>query len=440
MKEPYIIGIAGGSASGKTSVCNAMIDRVGVRWVANISTDSFYKILTPEESHEANKNNYNFDHPTAFDMDLLLETLQKLKAGRSVELPIYDFATHGRTAKTKYVYGADVIVLEGIFALYDDRIRALMDLKIFVETDDDVRLARRLKRDIIERGRNITGVLQQYEKFVKPAYDDYIYPTKRYADVIVPRGVDNEVAIGLLSTHIHTQLVKRGWDESQSITPKQMNLDLIENLRILDQNNEVKYICTVLRSNETTREFFTFQSDRLVRQLFEAAIEYTPFENKTITTDTGEHYHGKSFYKKICAIAIMRSGDAMIKPVRSVIKDIETGSILIKENKEEGPKLFWVSIPKDLQDYYVFLLDPTVGSGNTTVMAIRTLMDHGVLEDHIIFITILASSEGICLVSQLHPTVRIVCAQIDDEFNQHEGVILPGLGRFGDRYFGTEEF
>jgi len=133
----------------------------------------------------------------------------------------------------------------------------------------------------------------------------------------------------------------------------------------------------------------------------------------------------------------MRSGDAMIKPIRSIIKDIQTGSMLIKEKKSEGPKLFWVSIPKDLGDYYVFLLDPTVGSGNTTIMAIRTLLDHGVQEDHVIFVSILCSSEGISLISQLHPKVKIVCAQIDDAYQQSEGLLT--LGRFGDRYFGTDE-
>lgn len=439
MKEPYIIGVAGGSASGKTSVCDEMIKQVGVRWVALICMDSFYNVLTPSQSEEARNNNFNFDHPTAFDIDLLLEKLTALKAGKSIELPIYDFKTHGRSKKTKYIYGADVIVLEGIFALYDERIRKLLDIQLFVETEDDLRLARRLKRDIIDRGRSLEGVLQQYERFVKPAYDDYIYPTKKYADVIIPRGVENQVAIGLLSTHIKSQLVRKGWHEDTCEFPGEISEDTRNNLHVLNQNNEIRYICTLIRGKDTPMEFFTFHVDRITRLLMEEAINLTPYEPKVVVTPTGEEYKGVSFTKKMCAVAIMRSGDAMIKPVRSIIKDIETGSILIQEKKGEGPKLFWLSIPRELKDYYIFLLDPTIGNGSTSIMAIRTLLDHGIKEEHIVFVTILASNLGINSILQLHPKVKIVCAQVDDIYSEDDGLILPSLGRFGDRYFGTED-
>jgi uridine kinase len=168
-----------------------IIKKLDVPWVVLLSMDSFYKALSPEEIELAHHNDYNFDHPNAFDYDLLFETLTKLKAGKSVQVPIYDFKTHSRLAKTRHVYGANVIVFEGIFGLYDPKINALMDLKLFVDTDDDTRLVRRLKRDISERGRDMQGVLRQYHRFVKPMFDEYIRPTMRNADIIIPRGAEN---------------------------------------------------------------------------------------------------------------------------------------------------------------------------------------------------------------------------------------------------------
>ncbi|KAI9355323.1 uridine kinase family-domain-containing protein [Zopfochytrium polystomum] len=144
--QPYIIGIGGGSASGKTSVSHRIITQLGVPWVVLLQMDSFYKSLTKEQIAEAYKNNYDFDHPNAFDFDILYETLLNLKKGVKVDVPVYDFSTHSRLARTTPVYGANVIIFEGIFALHDAKVRSIMDLMLFVDTDADVRLARRLGR------------------------------------------------------------------------------------------------------------------------------------------------------------------------------------------------------------------------------------------------------------------------------------------------------
>ncbi|RKP11581.1 Phosphoribulokinase/uridine kinase, partial [Piptocephalis cylindrospora] len=152
--------LVGGSASGKTSVSDRIIRNLGVPWVVILSMDSFYKALTPEQKAQADANNYNFDHPDAFDYEMVLDTLTKMKAGQSVEIPIYDFKTHSRSSKTQTIYGGNVIVFEGIFGLWDQDIMNLMDLKVFVDTDADLRLARRLKRDICERNRDMEGILQ----------------------------------------------------------------------------------------------------------------------------------------------------------------------------------------------------------------------------------------------------------------------------------------
>lgn len=169
--------------------------------------DSFYRVLSPEDSRRAYNSDYNFDHPDAFEFSLLYECLKKLKAGEAVDIPYYDFTTHSRKTETFHVAGAKVIIFEGILALYDKAVTRLFDMKIFVDTDADVRLSRRLVRDISERGRDLKGVLEQYTKFVKPSFDDFIQPTVRHADIIIPRGKDNIVAINVISKHIHNLLI-----------------------------------------------------------------------------------------------------------------------------------------------------------------------------------------------------------------------------------------
>ena len=156
--ESFVIGVCGGSASGKTTVANKIISELGVPWVTLLSMDSFYKVLNEKQHELAALNEYNFDHPDAFDFELLLKTLQRLKEMKKVEVPIYNFVTHRRETKTVSMYGANVIIFEGILAFHMEEIRNILDMKIFVETDSDVRLARRLKRDISMRGRDIHGV------------------------------------------------------------------------------------------------------------------------------------------------------------------------------------------------------------------------------------------------------------------------------------------
>jgi uridine kinase len=206
MKEALVIGLCGGSASGKTTVARKIIEDLNVQWVSLLSMDSFYKVLSEEEHNAANRSEYNFDHPDAFDFDLILTTLKQLKKGKQVHIPIYNFATHSREIQQKTIYGANVVIFEGIMSFATKDLIDLMDLKIFVDTDADIRLSRRLKRDIGERGRSIDSVLLQYNKYVKPAFDYYIAPTMTFADIIVPRGGDNKIAIDLIVKHVHREL------------------------------------------------------------------------------------------------------------------------------------------------------------------------------------------------------------------------------------------
>eukprot|EP01126_Amoeba_proteus_P065690 TRINITY_DN938_c0_g1_i8.p1 TRINITY_DN938_c0_g1~~TRINITY_DN938_c0_g1_i8.p1 ORF type:complete len:420 (+),score=79.27 TRINITY_DN938_c0_g1_i8:70-1329(+) len=368
IKSPLVIGVAGGSASGKTTVCSKIVERVGLEWVSLISMDSYYRGLTPEETKDP--GSYNFDHPDAFDMDLLIQTISDLKGGKKVTIPIYDFKTNARKENGyNHIYGADCVVVEGIYVLYDERLRNTFDIKLFVDTEDDIRLARRLKRDILERGRDVRGVLAQYERFVKPAFDDYISPTKRFADVIIPRGSDNEVAINLIAAHVKTKLLERGW--TPPMNPSTLLLTTVPpNVHLLPQTPQISFMATIIRDARTGRDDFIFYSDRLARLLVDFSLNFLPHVPIEVTTPVGVTYKGYRTTDKVVGLAIMRSGDALIPALKAVLKDIPTGCVLIS-NDGFTHKLFFYRIPSDLKGNCVLLLDPMCGTGNTVMMAIR---------------------------------------------------------------------
>ncbi|XP_011856986.1 PREDICTED: uridine-cytidine kinase 1 [Mandrillus leucophaeus] len=192
----------------QSTVCEKIMELLGQneveqrqRKVVILSQDRFYKVLTAEQKAKALKGQYNFDHPDAFDNDLMHRTLKNIVEGKTVEVPTYDFVTHSRLPETTVVYPADVVLFEGILVFYSQEIRDMFHLRLFVDTDSDVRLSRRVLRDV-RRGRDLEQILTQYTTFVKPAFEEFCLPTKKYADVIIPRGVDNMVAINLIVQHI----------------------------------------------------------------------------------------------------------------------------------------------------------------------------------------------------------------------------------------------
>ncbi|EMP37913.1 Uridine-cytidine kinase-like 1 [Chelonia mydas] len=362
-------GLCGGSASGKTTVANKIIEALDVPWVVLLSMDCFYKVLNKEQQELAAHNEYNFDHPDAFDFDLLISVLRKLKKGKSVKVPAYDFTTHSRRKEWKTIYGANVVVFEGILSFANKELLKLLDMKVFVDTDSDIRLVRRLQRDIMERGRDLVGVIKQYNKFVKPAFEQYIEPTVQVADIVVPRGGENFVALDLIVQHVHSQLEKP----------------------------------------------------------------------VTVETPQGTVYEGKRFHRqRITGVSILRAGETMEQALTAVCKDIRLGKILIQTNHDTGePELHYLRLPKEISEDYVILMDSTVSTGAAAMMAVRVLLDHDVHEEKIFLLSLLMAEMGVHSVAYAFPRVRIITTAVDKKVNE-EFHIIPGIGNFGDRYFGTD--
>ncbi|XP_067207428.1 uridine-cytidine kinase-like 1 isoform X2 [Linepithema humile] len=436
--EPFVIGICGGSASGKTTVATKIIESLDVPWVTLLSMDSFYKVLNEKQHEMAAHNEYNFDHPDAFDFELLKTTLQRLKECRMVEVPIYNFVTHRRESRTT-MYGANVIIFEGILTFYNVDVLKLCDMKVFVDTDADVRLARRLRRDISQRGRDLEGVLKQYSKHVQPAFYYYIAPLMAHADIIVPRGGDNEVAIELIVQHIHTQLQLRGFKLREKLAHSYIGQPLPSSLYLLPDTPQIKGLHTFIRNKETYRDEFIFYSKRLIRLVIEYALSLLPFEDVTVETPQGVLYGGKrGATDKICGVSILRAGETMEQAVRDVCKDIRIGKILIQTNQQTGePELYYLRLPKDIKDYRVILMDATVATGAAAIMAIRVLLDHDVAEENVLLASLLMAESGVHSIAYAFPRVKIVTSALDPEINE-KFYVLPGIGNFGDRYFGTE--
>jgi uridine kinase len=194
--KPLILGVAGGSGSGKTTVVSKIVEAVGSDRILLLQHDSYYRDLSHLPLEERKKQ--NFDHPSSLETELMIRHIEALKEGYQIELPVYDFVAHTRSDKTEKKTPKSIILVDGILIYAEPNLLDQMDIKIFVDTDDDVRLLRRLKRDINERGRDLDGVLYQYEQFVRPMHLEFVEPSKRYADIIIPRGGENTVALEMV--------------------------------------------------------------------------------------------------------------------------------------------------------------------------------------------------------------------------------------------------
>lgn len=206
MKDVLIVGIAGGSASGKTTVVNRVKEFFGDD-ITVIGHDDYYKAhddMTYEERAQL-----NYDHPNAFDTERMIDDIKSIKEGKAVDIPVYDYSVHNRSKETIHIEPQRVVILEGILLLYDARLRDLMDVKIFVDAPADERLVRRIKRDMVERDRSLQSILGQYQDTVRPMHEQFVEPTKAHADVIIPRGGDNYVGIDVLKIFLEKKLLER---------------------------------------------------------------------------------------------------------------------------------------------------------------------------------------------------------------------------------------
>jgi len=446
--RPFIIGVTGGSASGKTSVCKAVVEKLGIPWVVMISMDRFYRSLTPDEM--ANVKNYNFDHPNAFDIDQMVSTLAELKTGKVVHVPNYDFVTHSRTPHRDTVYGVDVVIVEGILVLYDERVRDLLDLKIYVDTDSDLRLIRRIKRDIRERGRTVESVIQQYLSTVKPSFEAYIMPTKRYADLIIPWNSTNHVAVDLLAQHIAAKLEARSREHLLSNRGKPLNCPpelLLPNqmpsaITVMEQTRALRCIHTIIRDQNTDAETFKFNLNRLVRLLVTEAMNRVDYTPKEVTTPTGSAFQGLEYSSNVIAVSIVRTGEVFELALRNVLPEVSIGKVVIQQyaahKQEYGPRLYYAKLPSNIAqpNTKVLLFDGVLATGGAVLMAVQVLLDHGVNEEDIIFCCFVAAPEGLFRVHTIFPKLKIVTSWIDDGLDSQH-YVRPGMGYLGDRYFGT---
>ncbi len=208
--NPLVIGIAGGSGSGKTSVTNAILQHLELSRVVVLQHDSYYRDLSTYGGLTPDR--INFDHPDSLETSLLIRQIGELKSGKPVEQPMYNFATHRRMESTRRVDPREIIIIDGILIFVDEALRNLMDIRIYVDTDADERLIRRIRRDILERGRSVESVMQQYIQTVKPMHLQFVEPSKHWADVIIPRGAENTVAIDMVVAKIRMLLRGHGGD------------------------------------------------------------------------------------------------------------------------------------------------------------------------------------------------------------------------------------
>lgn len=206
-KKTILIGIAGGTGSGKTTVAKAITSEFGKSEVALIEQDAFYRDLKHLPFEERVK--VNFDHPDAVDFDLMKFTMRELLMGNPIQIPVYDYTTHTRSQQMKHFEKHHIVVLEGILALLDEELREMMDIKLYVETADDIRVIRRIKRDINKRGRSFESVIKQYYATVRPMHIQFVEPTKKYADIIIPEGGRNVVAVDIIRTKIMSILLQK---------------------------------------------------------------------------------------------------------------------------------------------------------------------------------------------------------------------------------------
>lgn len=416
---PFIIGVSGASASGKTTVCEKIIEGLGDQRCVLISLDWFYLGLPPETA----ASNYNFDHPDAFDFNALQETLMLMSKREPVSVPKYDFSRHSRVEDNAAELDvADVIIVEGILTFYDKQIRDMMHMKIFVDEDADICLSRRIQRDTKARGRTVDSILSQYARFVKPSFELFILPTKRHADIVVPRGGDNLVAIDLIIKHIALKIRQEDLRKVYS------------NLVVMSDSYQSRGLHTIIRSKDATRDDVVFYSNRLMRLLIEEGLGLLPFTRKTVMTASGGRFYGVGFVAGLAGMSLMPCGETMESSLRAVCKTVRVGKMLVSD---DGGEVKYEYLPDEMESKYVFVLAPVLNGGERCVRAIERLTEKeiGCREDRIVVLSLIVSPQAVVKICSRFSKVRLVVTAVDKGLDEN-GNVYPGAGDFATRYYG----
>ncbi|KAI1433669.1 uridine kinase [Xylaria sp. CBS 124048] len=405
-----IIGIAGSSGSGKSTLSHAIVSKLNLPWVVILSMDSYYKPLNPEASKKAFQNEYDFDSPEAIDFDALLTTLQDLKAGKRAEVPVYSFEKHQRMPETTSIYSPHVLILEGIFALYDPRVMDLMDMRIYCDADADTCLSRRILRDVRDRGRTVEGCIKQWFGF-------YVVPQKNHADIIVPRGIENRVAMKMVTQYIESKLLEKSALHRAALKSLEAGVEnepLSNKVVILEETPQLRGMNTLIQDMDTSSEDFIFYFDRFSCLLIEQALNNVHFKEWTVKTSTGTSYHGLAPKGEVSAVLVLRGGAAFEAGLRRVIPDCRTGRLLIQSNVRTGePELHYLKLPKDISEHEsVLLLDSQMSTGGSGLMAVQVLVDHGVPQDRIVFATFSAGRVGLHRLTKVFPEIAVVVGSL----------------------------
>ncbi|KAB8076397.1 PRK-domain-containing protein [Aspergillus leporis] len=342
-----IIGIAGSSGSGKTSVAMEIVKSLNLPWVVILVMDSFYKTLTPEQHKKAHQNEFDFDCPDALDFDALVQTLRDLKQGKKADIPIYSFAHHQRQPQTNTLYSPHVIILE-------------------------------VMRDVRERGRDIEGIIKQWFTYVKPSYTRFVEPQRSISDMVVK--------------HIQRNLNEKSEKhraELDQLRQIASEVQLSSNVMVMPSTPQFVGMNTILQNPKTEQVDFVFYFDRLASLLIEQALDCTTYVPAGVETPAQTTYQGLSPEGVVSAVAILRGGSCLETALKRTIPDCITGRVLIQTNAQnEEPELHYLKLPEGIEKHAtVMLLDPQMSTGGAALMAVRVLIDHGVEEHKIVFVT-----------------------------------------------------
>lgn len=296
----------------------------------------------------------------------------------------------------------------------------LLDLKIFAEADADLCLSRRLVRDVKERARDIEGCIKQWFKFVKPNYYKYVAPQREIADLIIPRGIENKVAISMVSDQVRKTLADKSTlhqVELRRLGQIAEDSPLSPNAIVLKQTNQVRGMHTLLLDPSTSREDFVFYFDRMVALLIETACDFLPFAPTEVRTPQNNVYAGLKKDADVSAVVVLRGGSAFETGLRRTIPDCRTGRVLIQTNYRTGePELHYRALPTNIAEHgLILVLDPQFSSGAAALMAVRVLVDHGVPEKRIVFVTYTAGRVGVNRVLSVFPDMKVVVARLGDD-------------------------